>query len=59
METPNNVATREDYLAWLLAQMGADAYDALEAYTTATRETLEGYSRNHSAGTYHCLWFLG
>ena len=50
--TPNNVATREDYLAWLLAQMGADAYDALEAYTTATRETLEGYSRNHSAGAH-------
>ena len=50
--TPESVETREQYLSWLLAQMGADAYDALESYTTSTRETLEGYSRNHSAGSH-------
>ena len=50
--TPQNVETREQFLTWLLAQMGADAYDALESYTTATRETLEGYSRSHSAGSH-------
>lgn len=50
--TPQNVETREQYLTWLLAQMGADSYDALEAYTTATRDSLEGYSRNHSAGSH-------
>lgn len=50
--TPQNVETREQFLSWLLAQMGADAYDALETYTTATRESLQGYSRSHSAGSH-------
>ena len=50
--TPQNVETREQFLTWLLAQMGADTYDALEAYTTATREELQGYARTHSAGSH-------
>ena len=54
--TPIAVGTREDFLTWLLAQMGTSAYSALESYISATREALEGYSRTNSAGSHTTVY---